>query len=132
MDNLSLGLLRLLGQKDGLDVGQNSSLGDGDAGQKLVQLLVIPDGELQVSWDDSGFLVVPGGVTGQLENLSAQVLEHGGQVDWGASSDSLGVVAFSQKSVDSADWELKAGSAGSRLGLGFRFSGFSFARHGGS
>ena len=35
-------LVRLLGQEDGLDVGQDAALGDGDAGQQLVQLLVIP------------------------------------------------------------------------------------------
>ena len=42
---LSLGLLGLLGEEDGLDVGQDTSLGDGDTGQKLVQLLVVTDGE---------------------------------------------------------------------------------------
>ena len=82
-----------------------------------------------MSWDDSGFLVIPGGVTGQLEDLSAQVFEDGGQVDWGTSSDSFGVVSFSEESVDSTDWELEASSAGSRFGFSFRFSGFTFARH---
>ena len=42
----SLGLLlgagRLLGQEDGLDVGQDAALGDGDPGQQLVQLLIVP------------------------------------------------------------------------------------------
>ena len=32
----------LLGQEDGLDVGQDAALGDGDTGQQLVQLLVVP------------------------------------------------------------------------------------------
>ena len=67
---LSLGLLGLLGEEDGLDVGQDTSLGDGDTGQELVQLLVVTDGELKMSWDDSGLLVVSGSITGQLENLS--------------------------------------------------------------
>ena len=42
---ISLGfgcLLGLLGEEDGLDVGEDAALGDGDAGQQLVQLLVIP------------------------------------------------------------------------------------------
>ena len=39
---LLLGAGGLLGQEDGLDVGQDAALGDGDAGQQLVQLLVIP------------------------------------------------------------------------------------------
>ena len=68
--DLSLGFLRLLGEEDGLYVGQNTSLGDGDTGEQLVQLLVVPDGELEVTGDDPGLLVVPGGVTGQLEDLS--------------------------------------------------------------
>ena len=35
-------LLRLLGEEDGLDVGQDTSLGDGDTGEQFVQLLVVP------------------------------------------------------------------------------------------
>ena len=38
----------LLGQEDGLDVGQHSALGDGDSGQQLVELLVVTDGELKM------------------------------------------------------------------------------------
>ena len=78
-------------------------------------------------WDDSGFLVVSGGVTGELENFSGQVFKDGGQVDWGTGSDSFGVVTFSQKSMDSTDWELEASSAGSGLGLDFNFACFTFA-----
>ena len=102
-----LGLLRLLGQQNGLDVGQDTSLGDGDAGQKLVQLLVVADGQLQVTWDDPGLLVVTGGVTCQLEHFSGQVFHDGGQVDWGSSSDPLGIVSLAQQTVDPADWELQ-------------------------
>ena len=36
------GALALLGQEDGLDVGQDAALGDGHASQKLVKLLVVP------------------------------------------------------------------------------------------
>ena len=45
-DDLSLRLLRFLGEKDGLDVRQDTSLGDGDTEEQLVQLLVVPNGEL--------------------------------------------------------------------------------------
>ena len=44
---LGLGLLGLLGEEDSLDVGQDTSLGDGDTGQQLVQLLVVTDGQLE-------------------------------------------------------------------------------------
>ena len=35
-------LLRLLGKQNALDVGENSTLGDGHSGEQLVQLLVVP------------------------------------------------------------------------------------------
>ena len=102
-----LGLLRLLGQQNGLDVGQDTSLGDGDSGQKLVQLLVITDGQLQVTWDDPGLLVVTGSVTCQLEHFSGQVFHDSSQVDWGSSSNPLSIVSLAQQTVDPANWELQ-------------------------
>ena len=42
-----------------MDVGKNSALRDGDSSKHLVQLLVIPDGQLKVARDDPGLLVVP-------------------------------------------------------------------------
>merc|ERR1739842_56112 len=90
----SLGLLLgLLGQKDSLDVGEDTTLGNGDAGQELVQLLVIPDGELEMPGDDPGLLVVTGSVAGQLEDLSGEVLHDIREVDRGASADTLSIVA---------------------------------------
>jgi hypothetical protein len=64
-----------------VDVGQNTTLGDGDVSEKLVQLLIVADGELKVTRDDTGLLVVTSGVTSQLEDLSSQVLEDGSEVD---------------------------------------------------
>jgi hypothetical protein len=79
-EDLSL-LFGLFGQQDCLDVGQDTSLGDGDSGQELVQLPVVADGQLQVTWDDSGLLVITSGVSSQFEDLSGQVLHDGSQVD---------------------------------------------------
>jgi hypothetical protein len=59
-----------------------------------------------VSWDNSGLLVISGSVTGQLENFSAQVFENSSQVDWGTSTNTFCVVAFSQESVHTTDWKL--------------------------
>ena len=53
-------LLALLWEKDGVDVWQNSSGSDGHGGQELAQLLVVPDGQLEVTGDDPGLLVVTG------------------------------------------------------------------------
>jgi hypothetical protein len=49
--------------------------------EQLVQLLVVPDGELEMTGNDTGLLVVAGSVTGQLEDFGSQVLKHGGEVD---------------------------------------------------
>ena len=86
-------------------------MGDGDSLEQLVQLFVVTDGELEVARVDPLLLVVAGGVAGQLEDLSGEVLHDGGQVDWGAGTDSLGVVSRAKETVDSTDRELKT-SAG--------------------
>jgi hypothetical protein len=106
-----LGLLGLLGQKHSLDVGQHTALGDGDTGEELVELLVVADGQLQVAGDDPGLLVVAGSVAGQLEHLGSQVLHDCSQVDWGAGTYALSIVALPEQAVDSADGELQT-SAG--------------------
>ena len=119
----------LLGEEDGLDVGEDTTLGDGDTAEELVQLFIVSDGELKMSWDDSGLLVVSGGVSGQLEDFSAEVFEDGGEVDWGTGSNSLCVVALSEHSVDSTNRELEASSDRSGLCLRFCFSSFAFSGH---
>ena len=98
---------RLLGQENSLDVGQHTALSDGNTSQQLVQLLVIPDGQLKMTRDDSALLVVSGSIPSQLQDLSRQVLEHGRHVNRSSSTNSLGVVSFSQKTVDSSNWELQ-------------------------
>ena len=71
----------LLRQQDGLDVGQDSSLSNGNTSQKFVQFLIVPDGQLQVPGNDSGFLVVSGGITSEFENLSCEIFHHSGQIN---------------------------------------------------
>ena len=98
----------LLGQEDCLDVGQDTTLGDGDTGEKLVELLIVPHSELKVTGDDPGFLVVSGSVAGQLEDLSCQVLHDSCKVDWSSSTYAFGVVSLAEESVDTANRELEA------------------------
>ena len=126
---LSLGLLGLLGEEDGLDVGQDTSLGDGDTGQELVQLLVVTDGELKVTGDDPGLLVVTGSVTSQLEDLSCQILHHCSHVHWGSSSNALSIVSLAEQTVDTSDRELETSTARPRLGLSLHFSAFTTSGH---
>ena len=110
-------LLGFLGEKDGLNVGQNTTLGNGDTTEEFVQFLVVANGQLEVSGNDSALLVVPSSVTGQLEDLGAQVLQNGCLVDCGATADTLGEVALLQKSVDSTNRELESSSGRTSLGL---------------
>ena len=88
-----------------VNVGQNTALGDGDMSKKLVQLLVVADGELEMAGDDTGLLVVARSVAGQLEDLSRQVLEDSGEVDGSTGTDTLSVVALAEQAVDTTDWE---------------------------
>ena len=90
-----------------MDVGENTTLGNGDRAEELVELLVVADGELDVSGDDSGLLVVSGGVTGKLKDLSSEVLEDGSKVHRGTGSNTGGVLALLEESADSAHRELK-------------------------
>ena len=104
-------------------------MGDGDSREKLVQLLVITDGELKMSGDDSRLLVVAGSISRQLEDFSSEVFEDGSQVDWGTGTNSLGIVALAQESVNTTDGELKSSTAGSALCLSLRLASLSAARH---
>lgn len=54
-----------------MNVGKHTALGDGDVAEKLVQFLVIANGELEMTGDDTGLLVVAGGVSSQFEDLSS-------------------------------------------------------------
>ena len=94
-----------------MDVGEDTAGGDGDSAEELVELLVVLDGEGDVPGDDPGLLVVAGGVSGELEDLSAEVLEDGGEVDTGANTDTGGVAALLQVPADTGDGELKSGLA---------------------
>ena len=91
-----------------MDVGENATGSDGGAAQKSVELLVVADGELNVTGHDSGLLVVLGGVAGKLEDLSCEVLKDGGEVHWGTGTDALSVAALLHEASDSSNWELKS------------------------
>lgn len=76
--------------------------------EKLVQLLIVADGQLEMARNDTSLLVVTGGVAGQLENLSGEVLKNGGEIDGSASADTLGVVALTEQTVNTTDREGQA------------------------
>lgn len=49
--------------------------------QELVQFLIVTDGELEVTRDDTALLVVTRGITSQFENFSSEVFKHSSEVD---------------------------------------------------
>lgn len=75
-----------------MDVWEHTTLGDGDAAHELVELFVVSDGELQVSWRDSRLLVVSCGVAGQLEDLGGEVP---GGVRWAGSGVGTPIIVSS-------------------------------------
>ena len=100
-----------------MDVGEHAAGSDGDAGEQLVELLVVADGELHVARDDARLLVVAGGVAGELKDLSGEVLEHRGKVHGRACTDAASILAGLEVAVDTAHGELEARllRAGDRL-----------------
>ena len=113
-----------------MDVGEDTTSSDGDSAEQLVQLLIVLDGEGDVTGHDASLLVVAGGVAGELQDLCAEVLEDGGEVDGSAGTHAGGVLALTKVAADTADGELKS-SLGRRAGLLLlSAASFSFSRHG--
>ena len=89
-----------------MDVGDDTSTGNGGL-NKRVKLLVAADGELQVTRSDSLHLEVFASVASELENLSSEVLEDGGRIDGGCSTDAAACANSTlEEPVDSSDREL--------------------------
>lgn len=108
-------LLGLLGKEHSLNVWQHTSLRNGDSREELIKFLVIADGQLKVTWDDASLLVVAGGVTGELEDLSSQVLHNCCKVHGSTGTYTLGVIALSKEAMNPADGELKSSTTGTGL-----------------
>ena len=107
MASLLLLLGGFFGQQHCVDVGQHTAGGDGDLAQQLAELLVVAHSQLDVAGHDAGLLVVPGSVTGQLQDLSREVLQHGSQIDGCAGTDAGGVLALLQVAGDTTHGELQ-------------------------
>ena len=118
---------RLLGEEDGVDVGEDTTGSDGDSAEQLVQLLIVLDGEGDVTGHDASLLVVAGGVASQLEDLGAEVLEDGREVDGRAGTHAGGVLALTEVAADTADGELQSSLGRRASGLLFAAASFSFS-----
>ncbi|KAK2867615.1 hypothetical protein Q8A67_025732 [Cirrhinus molitorella] len=58
--------------------------------------------------DDTGLLVVPCGVSSQLQDLSSEILEHNGQINRRTSTHTFTIVAFAEKPVNTANGKLQS------------------------
>ena len=98
-----------------MNVGQHTTLGNCDVTKKLVQLLIVADGKLKMTGNDTGLLVVTGGIASQLEDFGSEVLENSGKVDGSTSTNTLGVVALPQETVDTTDGEGETSLGGTTI-----------------
>ena len=68
-------LFGLLLEENGLNIRQDASLRNGNITKKFIQFLVVSDGKLNMTGNDSLLFVVTGSVPSQLKDLSSEVLQ---------------------------------------------------------
>merc|ERR1711879_798280 len=88
-----------------MNVRHDSSAGNDAVLKNLVQFLVVFNGKLNISWNDSLFLVVARCIASKLEKLRDEVFEHRGHEDRRPRTDSRAIAALFQITLHSADWE---------------------------
>jgi hypothetical protein len=89
---------------------KDATLRDRYAFQQLVQLVVVANGQKNMTRNNTMFFVVAGSVSCQFQYFGAQVLEHGGQVDGGDSRNAPLGDTLSQIPVETTDGELNSGT----------------------
>ena len=98
-----LGLLAL--EKSGVDVGDNTARRDGRLAHVLVELFIVAHSQADVAGHDAVLFVVLGGVTGQLKELSGQVLKDGCHIHGCTTSDTLGEATLAQIAAQASNGE---------------------------
>ena len=90
-----------------MDVRDHTTASNGSLDQGVV-LFIAADSKLKVARGDALHLKVLGGVTGELENLSSEVLKNGSRINSRSGTDAgAGVNSALQETVDSSHGELK-------------------------
>jgi hypothetical protein len=127
----NLRLCALLGQKNGMDVWEDTSSCNGYSTQQLVQFFIILDSQCNVAWDNTTLLVITGGIAGKFQNLGTEILEYSREVHWSTGTHPSCVFALAQVTSNTTNGELETSLGGSRCRLLFPTStlSFSFARH---
>ena len=124
-------LLGLLFRKKYLvDVGENTASSDGHTAHKLVEFLIVANGQLDVAGDDALALVVGGSVSSELKKLSDHVLEYRGHVHGGTGTNALSNTHVLHETVDTTNGEHQVGLLRTAHGLlAVTAPSFSFSRH---
>jgi len=107
----------LLGKEDRVDGRENTTTADGNVTKKLVELLIVTNGQLDVAGDDTLTLVITSSVTSELDDLGSQVLKNSSKVDRSTSTDTIGVVTLTKSVVDTTNGELKTSLGRAALGI---------------
>jgi len=108
---LVLLLLLDLQQQSAVDVGKDTSEGDGCADEGI-EFFVSTDGELKVARGDTLDFEILCGISCKLEDFSGEIFENGGNVDCSLGTNAhliLGVVL--QETLDTTAGELKTSLA---------------------
>ena len=90
-----------------MDIRAHTACGDGDPGQQLVQLLIIPHGELNMVGNNARLSFVFCSESCKLEHFCGKVFHDGSHVDWGSGADAVGIPALFQEPVDATHRELE-------------------------
>jgi len=117
----------LLGKKDSMNVGQDTSRGNSDSSKKLVQLFVILDSKSDVTGHNTALLVVTGSIASKFQDFSAQVLQDSSKVDRCSCSHTGSVLSLTQITSNTTNWELQTSLGTSSSALLLSTSSFSFS-----
>ena len=99
---------RLLGEENGVNVGQYTTRGNGYTTKELVQLFIILDCKGNVTRYNTTLLVVTSGISSKLKNFSCKVFENSCKVNWCTSTNTCGVLSFTNETSDTTYRELQA------------------------
>eukprot|EP00469_Lotharella_globosa_P017238 CAMPEP_0167821324 /NCGR_PEP_ID=MMETSP0112_2-20121227/6717_1 /TAXON_ID=91324 /ORGANISM="Lotharella globosa, Strain CCCM811" /LENGTH=98 /DNA_ID=CAMNT_0007722247 /DNA_START=300 /DNA_END=596 /DNA_ORIENTATION=+ len=94
-----------------MDVRQNTASSNGDVSEEFVQLLIVADSQLNVTGNNARTLVVPGSVSGELENFSGEVFQNSSEIDWSSSSYACSVSAFPEETRNTTNRELESSAS---------------------
>lgn len=111
-------VLLALGQEHSMNAGLHPAVCNGNVLQELVNVFILPHSERDKPRRDASSLVLPSGVSGDLQDLSGQVFQDRREVHRRSPANARSVLSFAQKPVHAADWELQAGTSRPRFAFG--------------